>query len=97
MKLISVVTPCYNEEENIKDLYSQVKNVFNALGRYSYEHIFIDNASKDGTVLILKEIAGKDKNVKIIVNQTSLISMLYCSQSTVILITYGIVVKLDNR
>ena len=68
MKLISVVTPCYNEEENIKDLYSQVKNVFNALGRYSYEHIFIDNASKDRTVSILKEIAEKDKNVRIIVN-----------------------------
>ncbi len=68
MKLISVVTPCYNEEKNIKDLYLQVKNVFEDLGRYSYEHIFIDNASKDGTVSILKEIAGKDKNVKIIVN-----------------------------
>lgn len=68
MGLISIVTPCYNEEENIKDIYSQVKNIFDALGRYSYEHIFIDNASKDKTVSILKEIAGKDKNVKIIVN-----------------------------
>jgi len=68
LKLISVVTACYNEEENIKNLYLQVKNVFKELGRYSYEHIFIDNASKDGTVLVLKEIARNDKNVKIIVN-----------------------------
>jgi glycosyltransferase involved in cell wall biosynthesis len=68
LKLISVVTPCYNEEENIRDIYSQVQNVFEELGCYSYEHIFIDNASKDGTVSILKEFARKDKNVKIIVN-----------------------------
>ena len=69
MKLISVVTPCYNEEENVKELYSEVKNVFESLDEsYTYEHIFIDNASKDRTVLILRKIASKDKNVRIIVN-----------------------------
>jgi len=69
LKLISVVTPCYNEEESIRDLYSQVRSVFESLDEsYAYEHIFIDNASKDRTVSILKEIAKKDKNVKIIVN-----------------------------
>ena len=45
-----------------------MKNVFEKLEQYSYEHIFIDNASKDRTVSILKEIAQKDKNIKIIVN-----------------------------
>jgi glycosyltransferase involved in cell wall biosynthesis len=68
MKLISVVTACYNEEDNIAEVYKQVKEVFNALPAYKYEHIFIDNASKDRTVPMLKEIAQKDKNVKIIVN-----------------------------
>ena len=68
MKIISITTACYNEEENIRDIYSQVKNVFDALVGYSYEHIFIDNASEDGTVSILKEIARKDKSVKVIVN-----------------------------
>lgn len=68
MKLISVVTPCFNEEENVEELYRQVKNVFSELTDYSYEHIFIDNASTDRTVFKLKEIAAKDKNVKIIVN-----------------------------
>ena len=68
MKLISVVSPCYNEEENVQELYNQVKNVLNKFQDYQYEHIFIDNASEDNTVNILKEIAGKDKNVKIIVN-----------------------------
>src|SRR5689334_8216511 len=68
MQLISIVTPCYNEEENVEELYRQVKAVFDALGCYRYEHIFIDNASRDRTVAILKGIAREDGNVKIIVN-----------------------------
>src|SRR5579863_5803584 len=68
MKLISVVTPCYNEEDNVEDLYQQVKSVFNQLPHYQYEHIFIDNSSLDKTVEKLKRIATKDKNVKIIIN-----------------------------
>jgi glycosyltransferase involved in cell wall biosynthesis len=68
MKLISVVTACYNEEENIRDVYEQVKAVFAKLPQYAYEHLFIDNCSTDNTVHILKDIAAKDNNVKIIVN-----------------------------
>lgn len=68
MKLISVVSPCYNEQENVQILYEQVKKQFELLPHYQYEHIFIDNASNDNTVQILKSIAEKDKNVKIIVN-----------------------------
>lgn len=68
-KLISIVTPCYNEEENVGLLYDKVKEVFTLiLDRYDYEHIFIDNASKDNTPKILKGIAEKDKNVKVIIN-----------------------------
>ena len=68
MKLISVMTACYNEEENIAEIYRQVKEVFQKIPNYHYEHIFIDNASKDRTIPILKEIAAADKQVKIIVN-----------------------------
>jgi glycosyltransferase involved in cell wall biosynthesis len=68
LKQISVVTGCFNEEENVKELYEQVTAVFDDLPQYEYEHIFIDNASKDRTVTILKEIAQKDRRVKIIVN-----------------------------
>lgn len=68
MKLISVVTPCYNEEGNVEELYKRVKAVFAKLQDYTYEHIFIDNYSKDNTVGILKRIAQNDKNIKIIVN-----------------------------
>ena len=67
-KLISVVSGCYNEEGNIRECYEQVKKVFADLGSYRYEHVFIDNASKDGTAAILREIAAKDKNVKVILN-----------------------------
>lgn len=68
MRLISIVTPCYNEEENVREVYEQVKEVFDDLEDYTYEHIFIDNASKDKTVAILREIAKDDKRVKVIVN-----------------------------
>jgi len=68
MKKISIVTPCYNEEENVEILYEAVKKQFDALPQYQYEHLFIDNHSTDKTVSILKEIAQKDKHVKIIVN-----------------------------
>jgi glycosyltransferase involved in cell wall biosynthesis len=68
MRLISIVTPCYNEEENVENTYKEVQRIFEQLGGYAYEHIFIDNASKDRTVAILKDIARQDKNVKIIVN-----------------------------
>lgn len=68
MKMISIVTPCFNEEVNVEEVYSQVKQVFEGLPNYTYEHIFIDNASTDRTVPILREICAKDPNVKVIVN-----------------------------
>jgi polyisoprenyl-phosphate glycosyltransferase len=68
VKLITVITPCYNEQENIRLVYEEVKLVFDSLENYDYEHIFIDNASKDKTVDILKEIAKTDNRVRIIVN-----------------------------
>jgi len=68
-KLISVVTPCFNEEGNVHEVYDRVKSVFKEkLYNYDYEHIFIDNASTDKTVEILKNIAKNDYKLKIIVN-----------------------------
>ena len=69
MKLISVLTPCYNEEKNIELIYSEVKKVFDNLPNISYEHIFIDNASTDKTLDLLRDIAKVDKNIKVIVNK----------------------------
>jgi len=68
MKKISVITLVYNEAEAIKDVYANVKKVFDAIkGQYEYEHIFMDNCSEDETVSILKDIASRDKNIKILV------------------------------
>lgn len=68
MKHISVMTPCYNEEGNIQNIYQEVKKQFNGLPQYTYEHIFIDNCSTDMSRQILREMANKDKNVKVILN-----------------------------
>jgi glycosyltransferase involved in cell wall biosynthesis len=67
-KTISVVTGCFNEEANVRELYERVRGAVAALGEYRYEHIFIDNASQDNTLGVLKLIARADRNVKIIRN-----------------------------
>lgn len=66
-KLISILTPTYNEEENILELCNEVSKQMNRLD-YFYEHIIIDNCSTDSTVTILRNLAKKNKNLKIIVN-----------------------------
>ncbi len=68
MPFISVVTGCFNEEPNVRDLYEQVRVVVESLPGYTYEHLFIDNASTDGTVDVLRELAAADPRVKVIVN-----------------------------
>jgi glycosyltransferase involved in cell wall biosynthesis len=68
MKTISIVTPCRNEESNVDEIYQHVRAEMQKAGKYKYEHVFIDNGSKDNTVALLKRIAARDHNVKIIVN-----------------------------
>lgn len=67
-KKISVFTPCYNEEGNVAALIDTVKQIFEKLTQYDYEHIFIDNCSTDKTSSILREIASTNKNIKVILN-----------------------------
>ncbi len=68
-KRLSIVTPCFNEAAGIAECHAAVAAVMQAqLGRYDYDHVFIDNCSTDGTVAILREIARNDRRVKIIVN-----------------------------
>jgi len=69
MAFLSVVTGCFNEEGNVAELYERICNTFaKDLPDYTFELIVIDNASTDRTVEILKEIAARDKRLKIIVN-----------------------------
>jgi glycosyltransferase involved in cell wall biosynthesis len=68
MKTLSIVTPCYNEEGNIPELIRRVREVMARLPGYLYEHVFIDNASTDRTVAVLKQFAAEDRRIKLIVN-----------------------------
>ncbi len=68
MPLLTILTPCYNEEGNVREVYEQVRAAMDTLPAYDYEHLFIDNASTDKTVDILRELAAADKRVKVIVN-----------------------------
>src|SRR6187401_1286993 len=61
-KVVTILTPCYNEAENVQALYERVRGVFEPLDE-DYEHLFIDNASTDQTVEILRDIASRDRNV----------------------------------
>ena len=67
-KKISILTPCFNEEENVVPLYETIARIMESIDGYDYEHIYIDNASTDGTVPKLRELAAKDKRVKVILN-----------------------------
>jgi dolichol-phosphate mannosyltransferase len=66
--LVSIVSPCFNEEENVDELYRRTIASISKLDNYQFEFIFIDNASTDGTVAQLKKLASEDPRVKIIVN-----------------------------
>lgn len=73
MPFLSIVTACFNEEENVEETYRRVREVVGSLPPrdgepYTYEHVFIDNASSDRTVEILRRICAADANVRVIVN-----------------------------
>jgi len=69
MKTISVVVPCYNEEENVSALADALREMFRKdLPGYRYEILFIDNDSKDRTREIIRDLCAKDKGIKGIFN-----------------------------
>lgn len=69
MKTISIVVPCYNEEENVEALYEAISEVFKKdLPEYGYELIFIDNDSRDSTRELIRGLCQKDQGVKGIFN-----------------------------
>lgn len=67
-KLITIMTPCYNEEPNVRELHRRVLAMASELPEYQIKHLFIDNASTDGTVTVLRELAAEDSSVSVIVN-----------------------------
>lgn len=63
-ELISVIVPCYNEEEAIPIFYNEIIKISNKLSEYDFEYIFINDGSKDKTIKILKSLSKKDKRVR---------------------------------
>lgn len=88
---VGVVLPCYNEEGNVDELYERLTKVFEGLPQYTYELLFIDNASTDGTVAKVKALIERDSRVKLICNarnfghiRSPFHAMLECSGDCVI-------------
>jgi len=68
MKTISIVTPCYNEQDNVVDLCSRIRKAMANFPQYRYEHVLIDNCSNDNTVPVLRGLALRDTNIRVILN-----------------------------
>ena len=66
MKKISIVVPCYNEEESIPLYYLEVNKIIEKMHKVSFELIFVNDGSKDRTLEILRDLAKKDKKVRYI-------------------------------
>ena len=62
-KLISIVTPTFNEEKNIYSLSKEISAQMHSLD-YDYEHIIIDNASTDNTQQVVRDLCLENKKVK---------------------------------
>jgi len=67
-KTITILTPTYNEVDNIDELRSRICKVIEEIPDYNFEHLFIDNSSIDGSIDKIKLLAKKNKKVKLIVN-----------------------------
>jgi glycosyltransferase involved in cell wall biosynthesis len=70
MPILSIVTPTFNEVNNIEKLSLRIKEICD-LNNINYEQIIIDNDSKDGTIEIIKKLTTKYKNIKAIINQSN--------------------------
>lgn len=68
MKKVSIMVPCYNEEENVVPMSEALVKQMEALPEYDYEILFIDNCSQDGTRALLREICAKNKKIRAIFN-----------------------------
>jgi dolichol-phosphate mannosyltransferase len=67
-KILSIISPCFNEEENLPEFYKQLVKVIDEIKNYDFEIIFIDNASVDKSVKIIEEFIRNDPRVKLIIN-----------------------------
>ena len=66
MEKISVVVPCYNEEEVLPLFYREIDRVAGLMPEYAFEFIFVDDGSRDRTLEVVKELAAGDERVKFV-------------------------------
>ena len=67
-KKVSILVPCYNEEENVEAISNAIIEQMEKLSKYDYEIIFIDNCSKDNTRALIRELCSKNPKIKAIFN-----------------------------
>ena len=66
MEKISLIIPCYNEEESLPYLFAELKKVTAEMAEYDFEMLFVDDGSKDKTLQLLREMGKEDERVKYI-------------------------------
>ena len=64
MSLISIIVPCYNEEESVPFFYKEITRVSSEMPDYAFEYIFVDDGSRDRTMEVVKSLAADDNRVK---------------------------------
>jgi len=71
--ILSIVTPCYNEEETVEKCVLAVRRIMTSkFPNMEYEHIFSDNSSTDRTLEVLKSLALNDSRLKVVVNSRNI-------------------------
>lgn len=63
-ELITVIVPCYNEQESVELFYQEIDTVMKVMSEQDFELIFVDDGSKDSTLSIVKSLSTKDHRVK---------------------------------
>lgn len=66
MEKITIIVPCYNEEQTIHYFYEEMERVAAQMPQNTFEYLFVDDGSKDGTMRCIRELRGKDEKVKFV-------------------------------
>ena len=66
MNLVSIVVPCFNEQESLPHFYESVTEIIAPLSQYHWEILFIDDGSRDKTLSIIRDLADKDDRISFV-------------------------------
>lgn len=77
-QLISIIVPCYNEEESLEIFYKEINKISKEMKEVDFEFLFVNDGSSDNTLLELRKLAKKDERVRYISFQETLEKRLEC-------------------